>query len=147
MSDTAAYISLFFSAFVSATILPGTSEAALTLMLNEGAGMPALLLLVATLGNVLGSVLNWFLGRFFTNYRDRKWFPIKPAQYDRAVAWFGKYGKWTLLFAWVPFFGDPLTIVAGAMRVHFGFFLLLVTIGKGARYLFVMQAAAMILLD
>ncbi|MAZ04105.1 MAG: hypothetical protein CMN56_13315 [Sneathiella sp.] len=147
MSDLAAYVSLFFSAFVSATILPGTSEAALTLMLNEETGAPAILLLVATLGNVLGSVLNWFLGRFFTNYRDRKWFPIKEAQYDRAVGWFDKYGKWTLLLAWVPFFGDPLTIVAGAMRVHFGFFLLLVTVGKGARYLFVMQAAALILLD
>ena len=147
MTDAAAYASLFFSAFLSATILPGTSEAALTLMLNEGTGMPAVLLLVATLGNVLGSVLNWFLGRFFTNYRDRKWFPIKAAQYDRAAGWFDKYGKWTLLLAWVPFFGDPLTIVAGVMRVHFGFFLLLVTIGKGARYLFVMQAAALILLD
>ncbi|WP_288901296.1 YqaA family protein [uncultured Sneathiella sp.] len=141
MTEAAAYGGLFFSAFLSATVLPGTSEAALALLLNQGEGAPVLLLIVAIIGNVLGAVLNWVLGRFFTNYKDRKWFPIKENQYDKARGWFSHYGKWTLLLAWVPIIGDPLTIVAGALRVHFGFFLLLVTLGKSARYLFILQAA------
>ncbi|MCC3305861.1 YqaA family protein [Sneathiella sp. HT1-7] len=145
MSDLTAYVSLFFSALLSATILPGTSEAAMVLLLNEGQGLPVLLFTVAVIGNVLGSVVNWILGRYFTHFKDRKWFPLKEKQYDRAVGWFDHYGKWTLLLSWAPFFGDPLTIVAGAMRVHFGFFLLLVTLGKAARYLFVVQAALAVL--
>ncbi|MDF2368496.1 YqaA family protein [Sneathiella sp.] len=141
MTEAAAYASLFVSAFLSATLLPGTSEAAFALLLNEGIGAPLWLLIAAVTGNVLGSVVNWFLGRFFAEFRDRRWFPIKETHYDRAVHWFDRYGKWSLLLAWAPIIGDPLTIVAGMLRVPFWLFLILVSIGKLARYLFILQVA------
>ncbi|MBO0334752.1 DedA family protein [Sneathiella sp. CAU 1612] len=141
MTAAVAYASLFVSAFLSATLFPGTSEAAFALLLSDGIGAPVWLFVAAVAGNVLGSVVNWFLGRFFAKFRDRRWFPIKEIHYARAVRWFDTYGKWSLLLAWAPIIGDPLTIVAGALRVHFGFFLLLVTLGKSARYLFILQAA------
>lgn len=140
MSETAAYFSLFASAFLSATLLPGSSEAALIALLVAGKGDPAALVVVATIGNVLGSVVNWLLGRFFAHFRDRRWFPVSKRSYDRATVWYGRYGIWSLLFAWLPVVGDPLTLAAGALRTHFRWFLLLVTIGKAGRYLFIAGA-------
>ena len=84
-----------------------------------------MLLLVATVGNVLGAVVNWVLGRWITHFQDRAWFPVKPV----------RHGKWSLLLSWAPVIGDPLTVVAGVMREPFPVFLLLVTIAKFGRYL------------
>jgi membrane protein YqaA with SNARE-associated domain len=137
MSETASYFALFASAFLSATLLPGSSEAVLVGLLAAGKGEPATLIAVATAGNVLGSTVNWVIGRFFAHFRDRRWFPVSARSYDRAIAWYGRYGIWSLLFAWLPVVGDPLTLVAGALRTDIRWFLLLVTAGKGARYLLV----------
>ena len=137
MADLAAYGGLFLSAFLSATLLPGSSEALLTGLLLAGRGVPWLLLAAAVTGNVLGSLVNWVCGRFLTAFRDRKWFPVTPRRYEQATGWFERYGVWSLLLAWTPVFGDPLTVIAGALRVRLLPFLLLVTIGKLARYLFV----------
>jgi membrane protein YqaA with SNARE-associated domain len=137
MSEAAAYLSLFASAFLSATLLPGSSEAALIALLVSGKGDAALLIAVAIVGNVLGSVVNWLIGRFFAHFRDRRWLPVGERSYDRAVEWYGRYGIWSLLFAWLPVVGDPLTLVAGALRTDIRWFLLLVSIGKGARYLLI----------
>jgi len=137
MPEFAVYSALFASAFLSATLLPGSSEAALIGLLAAGKGEPAALMAVATVGNVLGSVVNWIMGRFFARFRDRRWFPVKARSYDRAVGWYGRYGVWSLLFAWLPVVGDPLTLVAGALRADFRLFLLLVTLGKAARYLLI----------
>jgi membrane protein YqaA with SNARE-associated domain len=137
MNEIASYAALFTGAFLSATLLPGSSEAALIALLAAGTGDPATLIAVATSGNVLGSVVNWLIGRFFAHFRDRRWFPAGERSYDRAVEWYGRYGIWSLLFAWLPVVGDPLTLVAGALRTDIRWFLLLVTIGKGARYLLI----------
>ena len=134
MSDLAIHAGLFLSAFTSATLLPGSSEAALVALLALGRGDPVVLAAVATAGNVLGSLVNWVLGRFLSGFRDRSWFPVKGRTYDRAVDWYGRYGVWSLLLAWVPVVGDPLTVAAGALRVGLPRFLVLVTLGKGARY-------------
>lgn len=141
MADLAAYGGLFLSAFLSATLLPGSSEALLTGLLLAGRGVPWLLLAAAVTGNVLGSLVNWVCGRFLTAFRDRKWFPVTPRRYEQATGWFERYGVWSLLLAWAPVFGDPLTVIAGALRVRLLPFLLLVTIGKLARYLFVFWLA------
>lgn len=93
-----------------------------------------LLVAVATVGNVAGAIVNWLIGRGIVHFRDRKWFPLSAAQYARAEAMFNRYGLWSLLFSWVPIIGDPLTVIAGALRVRFWPFLILVTIGKAARY-------------
>lgn len=138
--DLAAYAALFVSAFTSATLLPGSSEAALLALLAVGRGEAATLVAVATAGNLLGSLVNWVFGRFFSTLRDRRWFPIDDRSYRRATEWFGRYGVWSLLLSWLPIIGDPLTVVAGALRVGFLRFVVLVSIGKGARYLFIVGA-------
>ena len=93
-----------------------------------------LLVLVATAGNTLGSVVNWVLGQFCLHWRDSRWFPIGEEQLDRASDWFRRFGVWTLLLSWLPVIGDPLTFVAGVAGVRFPLFLTLVLIGKAARY-------------
>lgn len=134
MSVVAIYGLLCLSAFLSATLLPGSSEAVLLGMLASGQGSPAVLVVSATLGNVAGAVVNWVLGWFFEHYKDKSWFPIKQAALARAQAWFARWGLWSLLLSWVPVIGDPLTLVAGVLRVPFGRFVVLVTIGKVTRY-------------
>ncbi|GLK82482.1 YqaA family protein [Ancylobacter defluvii] len=135
MIDLAAYAGLFLSALVAATILPMQSEAVLAGLLVAGAQPAALLIAVASAGNVLGSVVNWWLGRFVERYADRSWFPASPAKLARAQDWYRRYGKWSLLLSWAPVIGDPLTLVAGVMREPFPVFLLLVTLAKLGRYL------------
>ncbi len=142
MADFAVYGGLFLSAFLSATLLPGSSEALLTGLVVSGQGEPWLLLAAAVMGNVLGSLVNWICGRFLAAFRDRKWFPVSPRRYAQAAGWFERYGVWSLLFAWAPVVGDPLTVIAGAFRVGFLPFLLLVTIGKLVRYLFILWVAS-----
>lgn len=139
-ADLAAYGALFVSAFTSATFLPGSSEAALLTLLAMGRGASATLVVVATAGNVLGSLVNWVLGRCFSAFRDRRWFPVDDQSYRRATDWYARYGVWSLLLSWLPVIGDPLTMVAGALRVGLVRFLLLVSIGKGARYIFIVGA-------
>jgi len=105
--------------------------------LNAGDVDTWLLVAVATAGNTLGSVVNWGLGRYLLHWADRPWFPFSRAQLARASERFNKYGVWTLLFAWVPVIGDPLTFAAGVLQVRFALFLPLVAVGKGLRYVLI----------
>ncbi|MFX0545830.1 YqaA family protein [Roseovarius sp. S1116L3] len=130
-----AYFLLFGSALVAATILPMQSEAVLAALLIAGDHQVTGLLLVATVGNVLGSVINWALGRYLLRFRHRRWFPTSEGQLERAQNWYRRYGRWSLLGSWLPLVGDPLTVVAGVMREPIVPFLLLVTIAKGTRYI------------
>ncbi|MEQ8481420.1 MAG: YqaA family protein [Hoeflea sp.] len=134
MIDLAAYGSLFLAALLAATLIPAQSESVLTGMILAG-GQPALALVaVASLGNVLGSVINWLIGRGVEQFRNRRWFPASEAQLNRAQAHYRRFGYWSLLLAWVPIIGDPLTLVAGILREPLWRFLLLVSIGKIGRY-------------
>jgi membrane protein YqaA with SNARE-associated domain len=92
------------------------------------------LVAVASFGNILGSVVNYGLGRSLAAFEHRSWFPVNRADIARAEAWYHAYGRWSLLLSWVPVIGDPLTIVAGVLRESFPVFLLLVTTAKVARY-------------
>lgn len=128
------YFGLFLAAFLAATVLPFSSEAVLAgLALSESFNI-ALLFAVASFGNVLGAVVNWALGRGLLHWQDRPWFPVKAAELARAGKLFRRYGVWSLLLAWLPFIGDPITVLAGAMRTPFWLFLILVTISKAGRY-------------
>ena len=129
------YLSLFAISFLAATILPFSSELTLAGLIATSNYDNLLLLIVASFGNVLGSVINWVLGFYSRNLTTKKWFPFKDKQIENSSKWFSKFGKWSLLFAWVPFIGDPLTLVAGLLRVKFLEFLILVMIGKISRYL------------
>ena len=134
MIEAALYGGLFLNAFVAATLLPALSEVTFAALLAADEGDAVLLFLAATTGNVSGSVVNWWFGRGIARFRDKRWFPFSAKQYDRASRFFQQYGRWSLLLAWVPIIGDPLTLIAGAFRVSFGWFITLVTIGKAARY-------------
>ena len=131
------YISLFAVSFFAATILPASSELTLASLLSINDYNTIGLLISASFGNILGSIFNWCLGFYLLKYIDNKWFPFKQNQIDKATSWFKKFGVWSLLFAWLPIIGDPLTFVAGTLKIRFSFFLLLVSIGKIGRYFFI----------
>jgi membrane protein YqaA with SNARE-associated domain len=126
---------LFLAALAAATVIPSQSEWILFWLLGVKKYSPVLLLAAATAGNVLGSVINWWLGRYLARFRGRKWFPVTDKQFARAETFFQKYGVWSLLLAWVPFIGDPLTLAAGTLGVRLDVFLTLVTVSKLGRYL------------
>nr|WP_200882976.1 YqaA family protein [Cellvibrio mixtus] len=135
-----AYLSLFVAAFLAATLLPLSSEALLATLIYQHYSLP-LLWAVATLGNTLGSCVNWYLGKQCLHLQTKKWFPFSQAQINNAQTRFKKHGQWSLLFAWVPVIGDPLTFFAGVMRVSFYRFLVLVFCGKAIRYLLIIGVA------
>ena len=128
-----AYLGLFISAFLAATLVPAYSEI-LFASLIAGGYDPLALWLWASSGNTLGSAVNWALGRYLLHFQDRGWFPFKAGNLDRAQTWFQKFGVWSLRFAWLPIGGDALTFIAGVMRVRFVVFIVLTAIGKSARY-------------
>lgn len=127
------YLSLFVAALLSATLLPGSSEVILVALQQNGYAALGLWA-VATLGNTLGSCVNYALGRYALHWQDRRWFPVSPSQLEKGQRWFANYGKWSLLLAWLPVVGDPITLFAGIMRLRFTVFLILTAIGKAARY-------------
>lgn len=129
-----AYASMAGVAFLAASLLPFSSEVVLAAQIKAGFASTTGLLIAATLGNVAGSLFNWWLGRFARHYEGRRWFPFKPETIAAASARFQRFGTWSLLFSWLPIVGDPLTFVAGVLRVPVIPFLILVTIGKAARY-------------
>jgi membrane protein YqaA with SNARE-associated domain len=135
MTELAAYAGLFGIAFVAATIFPAQSEAVLVGMLLSDRYSAAALLAVATLGNVLGAVVNWLLGRGIERFRDRRWFPAGAVQLERARRWYARYGRWSLLLSWLPIGGDALTVIAGVLREPLWSFVAIVTIAKAGRYL------------
>ncbi|WP_221794998.1 YqaA family protein [Oceanobacter mangrovi] len=125
------YPGMFIAALLAATLLPMGSELILLTLLSQGLDAGWLWLL-ASLGNVLGSIINYGLGRWAAAGRLGQW--QQSPGWARATRWFDHYGSWTLLLAWLPVVGDPLTLVAGLAKVRFWWFVLLVTIGKSLRY-------------
>ncbi len=130
-----AYLSLFLISFVAATIFPLSSELTLLGLLSTNSYNFLSLILTASVGNILGSVFNWFLGFYLLRHIKKKWFPFSKHQIYFSSKQFNKFGIWSLLFAWLPIIGDALTFVAGILRVNFFLFLILVSIGKTIRYL------------
>lgn len=132
---------LFFSAFVSATLLPGSSEAMLLFRLAQGDPWGALVL-TATAGNLLGSLVTYAMGRAGNIALHARWLRISERDLSRAENWFGRWGNPSLLLAWLPVVGDPLCLLAGLLRVGPLRFLVLVGLGKLARYAFLAWVVA-----
>lgn len=125
---------LFLSALIAATLIPAQSEAVLVGLILGTAHPIWLLLAVATVGNVAGSAVNWALGRHLSHHAGARWFPVSPAALARASARYARWGRYSLLGAWLPIIGDPLTLAAGLLREPFWRFVLIVTLAKGGRY-------------
>ena len=129
------YLTLFFAALGAATILPFSSEAVLLTLLHSGDYNATLLVTFASTGNIAGSVINWILGVNLLRLKQQPWFPFDERSIERASRQFRRHGMLSLLFAWIPVIGDPLTLIAGFFKTPFFLFLLLVSIGKIGRYL------------
>ena len=132
---------LFLSAFGAATILPFQSEVVFAAMAWRGTAPLWLLVVVASIGNTLGAVVNYWMGLFVEQWNESRWFPVSPAQLERAQGWWNRWGVWTLLLSWAPF-GDAFTVIAGIMRTNFWLFLALVTVAKTGRFLLLAWALA-----
>ena len=128
-----AYFSLFCSGLLVATLFPASSEVLLVALLQQGY-TPWWLFVAATAGNTLGSCVNWYLGFRLLDFQHKTWFPLSAAALAKAQRQFQRFGSWSLLLAWLPVVGDPLTLVAGVLRLRFTMFLLLVLLGKATRY-------------
>lgn len=124
---------LFLAALLAATPVPFQSEIVFLGLQAAGWGT-GMLVLVASVGNTLGSCVTYVLGRWLSDQRDHRWFPLKPDQMARAEGWFARWGRWLLLLSWAPF-GDMIVAVSGVLRVPFPVFLLLVAFAKTGRYL------------
>jgi len=133
-SDFLALCGLFIVAFGAATILPFQSEIVFIALQVQGDINIWWIIAFASVGNILGSGLNYGLGWYIEKFRGRRWFPVTQAQLDRAREWYLKYGVWTLLVSWLPL-GDALTVIAGVMRTKVWLFFLLVAIAKITRYI------------
>lgn len=127
------HFGLFIAAFLAATVLPLSSEIVLSALLLSGLS-PITLVIIATVGNVLGSITNYALGYWASLVVVKKWLRMSEDDFVKAEQRFKKYGIASLFFAWVPIIGDPLTVMAGVLRIRVKVFLILVTVGKLLRY-------------
>ncbi|MDA8668269.1 DedA family protein [Alphaproteobacteria bacterium] len=138
------YFQLSLISFLAATILPFSSEVVLMTMYLSNSFETYFLLIFASIGNIMGSITNWYLGKKITLFQNRKWFPVSAEQLESSREYFQKYGLWSLLLAWVPIIGDPLTLLAGVLKVRFGIFFVLVSISKISRYVFILYLASFV---
>lgn len=136
---------LFLWSFLASTLVPISSEVALSTAHAMGAAPPLILFVVATSGNVCGALLNWLLGLWCLRFQHKRWFPVSPVQLQKARDRFARWGGWILLFSWIPLVGDPLTFAAGALRYPLARFLIVVTIGKAARYAAILWITELVL--
>ena len=134
METAAAYLTLFSISFLAATVVPAQSELLLSAMVLSGGYKTSMLLAAATAGNTLGSCVNWVIGRFVESFRNARWFPVSPARFAKAEAWYRKWGLWSLLLSWLPLVGDALTLAAGILRARLLPFVVIVMLAKGGRY-------------
>lgn len=135
MQEFTIYGGLFLNALAAGSILPVQSEALLSLFLVKQQGYAWLLVFFATLGNTAGAIINWWLGKKIETFKNRKWFPASPEKLERARGYYNKFGKWCLLFSWVPVIGDALTVMAGLLKEKLWVFAVIVGTGKALRYI------------
>lgn len=133
MSDVLALASLFGSSFLSATLLPGSSEALLIALLVAKKASVYGLIVAASVGNTLGGITNIFLGRLLPLKRQGRW-------HDTAITWLHQMGPAALLLSWLPVIGDLLCVLAGWLRFAWLPVLVFLAVGKTLRYIVIATA-------
>ncbi|HCW98510.1 MULTISPECIES: YqaA family protein [Pantoea] len=133
MSDVLALASLFGSSFLSATLLPGSSEALLIALLVAKKASVYGLIVAASVGNTLGGITNIFLGRLLPLKRQGRW-------HDTAITWLHRMGPAALLLSWLPVIGDLLCVLAGWLRFAWLPVLVFLAVGKTLRYIVIATA-------
>ncbi|HEC29991.1 MAG TPA: DedA family protein [Gammaproteobacteria bacterium] len=123
---------LFISAFISSTLFPGGSEAVLLYMANQPEYDHFQLWWVASVGNTLGGMTSWVLGYWVASRYPAE--GLVKASHQRSLFWLKRWGSPVLLLSWLPVVGDPLCVVAGWLRMNWLPSLLLILMGKAARY-------------
>ena len=124
---------LFASSFLSATLLPGNSELVLAALLHQAPMLKVPALAVATLGNTLGGLTSYGIGRLFP----------KP-QEGRGVEWLARYGPAALLLSWLPVVGDGLCVASGWLRQNVAAVAVCIAVGKFARYWLLAEGVALL---
>lgn len=133
MNNWLSYSSLFTSSFLSATLLPGSSEVVLIALLTAGKGTATGLTIAASAGNTLGGLTNILIGRLLAGKPQGRW-------HDTAIAWLRRFGPAALLFSWLPVVGDLLCVLAGWLRFSWLPVLLFLAFGKTLRYILITTA-------
>ena len=141
MTETSAFLGLFLSAFLAATLLPAQSELNLGYLVIKSDYSIALLVIVASIGNTAGAIINWIIGRGISKSVVRMKKINKSTRYRTIANWYNKYGQWTLLLSWAPFIGDPITVFAGIFKVPIKTFVLFVAVAKSSRYVVIAMFA------
>ena len=126
------YLILFVSAFISATLFPLGSEALFIYDITKGYSIVSLLVF-ATIGNTLGSCVNYYLGLKGEAFCEKKKY-INKKSIDKYKKLFDKFGIFALLLSWAPIIGDPITFIAGILKYNFKVFFMVVLIAKFLRY-------------
>lgn len=137
MNETTAILGLFLSAFLAATLVPAQSELSLGYLVINTDYSVVLLVMVASLGNTTGSIINWFIGKGIAKSVMRFERVQASPSYWTIMSWYKKYGQWTLLLSWLPLIGDPITVIAGIFKVPFKIFVLIVALAKTSRYILI----------
>ncbi|MDO4222481.1 MAG: YqaA family protein [Acinetobacter sp.] len=132
-----AYLILFATAFIAATLFPAQSEAVLLSLLYQKQYSPLLLIAVASTGNILGSCINWYLGLHLQRFQQHRWFPFSAQSLAKAQHFYQRYGVYSLLLSWLPIIGDPITLIAGVLKTPFWRFVIIVSMAKIGRYVFI----------
>lgn len=126
---------LFVSALLSSTLLPGGSEALLAYQVGQSPDQWLLLVGVATAGNTLGSYITFLMGLVLARLYPLKL--LEKRSHQRARRWIERYGHWVLLLAWLPVVGDPLCLVAGWLGLSLWKSAVAILIGKLLRFMLV----------
>jgi len=124
---------LFLGNFLAATVLPFSSDA-LYIGALAALGRPVTCLVVASIGNWLGSLVTYGMGRLGRLEWIEKWFKVKPETLEKQRRDVNKYGVWLALIVWVPIIGDVFAIALGFFRTNFWKTAVLLLVGKTARF-------------
>lgn len=126
---------LFFSAFIASTLFPGGSEALLAYLVSDNTHSLTLLVAVATLGNTLGAMTSWAIGRLISLRYNAE--SLTKPEHILALSRVQRYGSPILLLSWLPVVGDPLCVAAGWLRIHWLQSMIFIAVGKLLRYIVV----------